>query len=188
MKWFSSDWHIGHKNVLKYSDRPFECIEDMNEIIIDNMMSPLKKGDIFYYLGDIGYGKEAYWMINNRIPRGVQFFWIPGNHDKKLTHFTKNNNNKIQIAPPIMDIALKGNKVTLCHYPMLTWNQSHRNAWQLFGHHHINGHGSDQLDNFTKGKQLNVCCEFHDYNPLSEERIVALMQQKGDNWDFIPRN
>ena len=56
--YFSSDFHLGRKNILKYDNRPFESIELMNETIISNLESLLKKGDNFYYLGDLSFEKD----------------------------------------------------------------------------------------------------------------------------------
>ena len=50
MKYFTSDWHIGHENVIKFSDRPFKSIEAMNQTIIDMVLDTVKKGDRYYWL------------------------------------------------------------------------------------------------------------------------------------------
>ena len=34
--WFTSDLHLHHKNVIKYSKRPFQDIDQMNEAFIAN--------------------------------------------------------------------------------------------------------------------------------------------------------
>lgn len=36
MIWFTSDTHFGHENVLKFTDRPWETIWQMNDAIVDN--------------------------------------------------------------------------------------------------------------------------------------------------------
>ena len=37
MIWFTSDTHFGHENVLKFTDRPWETIWQMNDAIVDNI-------------------------------------------------------------------------------------------------------------------------------------------------------
>lgn len=37
MIWFTSDTHFGHENVLKFTDRPWETIQQMNSSIVANI-------------------------------------------------------------------------------------------------------------------------------------------------------
>lgn len=37
MIWFTSDTHFGHENVLKFTDRPWETIWQMNDAIVDSI-------------------------------------------------------------------------------------------------------------------------------------------------------
>jgi len=34
--WFTSDYHLGHANIIKYCNRPFKGIDQMNSTIIRN--------------------------------------------------------------------------------------------------------------------------------------------------------
>ena len=182
MKWFSSDWHLGHGNVIKFSDRPFASVQEMNTTILKNMYAPLKKGDILYYLGDLSWSKSAYERAFDELPEGVEFVWILGNHDKKQWKQFKH------LATSVADfkeINISGTLVTLCHYPMLTWNKSHYNSWMLFGHHHNKSHGTHEIEQRTMGKMLNVNCEFNDYKPYSEMDLARIMAEKPNNWDYI---
>jgi calcineurin-like phosphoesterase family protein len=181
MKYFTSDWHLGHKLMLRLGHRPFKTMDEMNNTIIDNMFKVLKKGDILYFLGDLGWDNSIIDYFFNNKPKGVQFHWILGNHDKNSAKYSK----FCESISPIKEVKVEGNTIVLCHYPLTTWNKSHFNSFMLYGHHHIGSHGTDKLDVHTEGKMLNVNVEFNDYKPWSEKDILAYMKEQPDNWDFI---
>lgn len=181
MKWFTSDWHLSHKNIIRFSDRPFDDLEKMDDKIISNMLDVIKPGDEIFNLGDISWGQEAMWKMFNQLPDRVQFHWILGNHDKGFEKFRE----RCTSISLIKETKIQGHPVTMCHYPMVSWNKSHYNAWMLFGHHHVGTENSpDLLTNKTRGKMLNVNVEFHDFKMWSENEIVEIMGKKPDNWNF----
>jgi len=181
MQYFSSDWHLGHSKTIEFSNRPFKDIKEMDSMIISNMISPLKKGDDFYFLGDLAFDIPSAAKFFNQLPKGVKFFWILGNHERTAKEF---QHYCIQ-QTPMKEIRIQKAHVTLCHYPMITWNRSHYNSWQLYGHHHISSHGHEKIPLLAAGKQLNVNLEFHDYKPWSEDEVVEYMSKRPDNWDII---
>lgn len=51
-----ADTHFNHTNIIKYCDRPFNNVKEMNETIINNWNKVIGKDDIVYHLGDLGLG------------------------------------------------------------------------------------------------------------------------------------
>lgn len=184
MKWFSSDWHLSHENVLAWSSRPFKTIDDMNKVIIKNTINAVNPGDDFYFLGDLSWDQNVTKDFFAQWPYNANFHWILGNHEKKQW---KQFESKCASISMLKEVNINKTKVVLCHYPMLTWNKSHYNSWMLFGHHHKNSHGSGVIDTLTRGKMLNVNVEFHYFMPWSEKEVEEYMSKRPNNWDYIEK-
>src|SRR4051812_25435002 len=78
---FTSDHHFGHANIIRYSERPFADVEEMNESLITNWNAVVGENDVVYHLGDIFMtplpaAKAIRRQLNGRIRL------IRGNHDK----------------------------------------------------------------------------------------------------------
>lgn len=78
--YFTSDWHIGHKNSIVFDNRPFRDVDHMHEVLINNYNASVKDGDVCYFLGDIGLTKSD--VIKDVISKlnGTKVL-ILGNHD-----------------------------------------------------------------------------------------------------------
>ena len=65
MIFFTSDLHLGHKNIIRLCGRPFESVEEMDEILIDNWNKKIHRCDTVYILGDILFRNEkpAAWYL-----------------------------------------------------------------------------------------------------------------------------
>lgn len=75
-----SDTHFFHKNIIKYCNRPFANIEEMNEALIKNWNNTVKDEDLIIHLGDIGLGNKT--QIAEVISKLKGRKWlIMGNHD-----------------------------------------------------------------------------------------------------------
>ena len=61
MKFYTSDLYFNHGNIIRYENRPFDTVEEMNETLIRNWNRKVKKGDEVYILGDFTFsdGKTA---------------------------------------------------------------------------------------------------------------------------------
>jgi calcineurin-like phosphoesterase family protein len=63
--YFSSDHHFSHSNVIKYCNRPYTSVQEMNEDLIQRWNNQVKPEDTVYYLGDFSLGKNAVREITN---------------------------------------------------------------------------------------------------------------------------
>jgi calcineurin-like phosphoesterase family protein len=79
MIYFSSDHHFGHSNIIKYCNRPYSSVEEMNEKLIENWNATVKPEDTVYYLGDFSLSTKPVKEITPKL-NGHKLL-IPGNHD-----------------------------------------------------------------------------------------------------------
>lgn len=169
MIYFISDTHFFHTNIIKFCNRPFKNVEEMNYILIENWQRTVQPNDTVYFLGDFTWDIEKGIKIWQRL-NGNKIF-IAGNHDRKFTD--------ILGVFPYQIFELHHNKtiITMCHYPMVCWNRSHFNAPLLYGHTH-------QGEVPLKGKMLNVCVENTNYTPISIDEVFARLEKMPDNWNY----
>lgn len=185
--YFTSDLHLGHENIIKYCNRPFKSVEDMDQAIIDRWNKTVKPEDTVFILGDISFYKnvDRTAAILKALPGEKIAIW--GNHDKKIRKDI-NILTAFVAAADIMEIYVddeagvflpgvergKGGrqKVVLCHYSMRVWNKSHAGAWQLYGH----SHGS--LPDNPNSLSLDVGVDCWDFTPVSYFQIKERMAKK----------
>jgi len=165
--WFTSDTHYGHANVIKYCNRPFETVEEMDNILIANYNSRVMPNDTVYHLGDFSLGRDAdriLQRLNGRI------HLILGNHDK-LKPYVR---DMFESVSAYKEITEYDTKIVMCHYAFRVWNKSHHGSWNLHGHSHGNLPAI--------GKQLDVGVDSHNYFPISLSEVKAIMDKKA----FVP--
>ena len=83
-RWVTSDLHLGHTNIIKYCNRPFINITEMNRVLVDNWNSLISENDIVYFIGDLAFdwnNTTDYWLL--QFNGDVKF--IIGNHDRPET-------------------------------------------------------------------------------------------------------
>jgi calcineurin-like phosphoesterase family protein len=85
--WFTADYHIGHANILKYCNRPFQDVEEMDESILENFDSLIEKNSIIFFLGDIAFGDDLTRRVLTLMLQKGEVHFIRGNHDM----ISKNN-------------------------------------------------------------------------------------------------
>lgn len=79
MIYLTSDQHYFHNNIIKYCNRPFLTVEEMNEGLISNYNSIVNPEDTCYFLGDFTFSFEKAKLILPRL-NGKKIL-IAGNHD-----------------------------------------------------------------------------------------------------------
>ncbi|MGX7030330.1 metallophosphoesterase [Vagococcus zengguangii] len=84
MKYFIADLHLYHENVIRFCERPFANVEEMNDTLIHNWNQVVTPKDDVYILGDFivrGSGEEANKILQQL--NGKKYL-IKGNHEHYL--------------------------------------------------------------------------------------------------------
>jgi len=133
MFYFTSDNHFWHGNIIKYCNRPFASVEDMNRVMISNWNEIVMPEDTIFHIGDFGLcksseapdaPKDPFKFIRNQLNGNIIF--IAGNHD---------GNNKNRSIIESMIIIHGGHKIFLTHNPKYFRKDI---EWNFCGHTHGN--------------------------------------------------
>ena len=168
--YFSSDYHLGHKNVIKYDNRPFKSIEEMNDEIIARHNEVVDVDDDFYFLDDFSFDRRRTEEWLQRL-NGNKYF-IRGNHDgdDTIKLYQKYGTYLGELA----EVTVGGQRIVLCHYAMLVWNKSHRGVWHLYGH----SHQSLPEDPHSLSFDCGIMRKGYEYTPLSFMQVGREMSGK----------
>lgn len=129
--YFSSDHHFGHRNIIKYCNRPFTDVDHMDSVMINNWNSVVTPNDTVYYVGDFQIHPDS----NKYLPRlNGKKILIKGNHDYEHKSILKSLHWHEQHDILVMNA--HNTKIILCHYGMRVWPKAHKGSVMLYGHSH----------------------------------------------------
>lgn len=163
--WYTADTHFGHENILRFCQRPFATISQMDGKLIENLWHHVSPEDHLWVLGDFAFGRKAkdskyLQQVFDQLP-GAEKHLIIGNHDLaptlELPWDSISHLKELRDGP-------QNQLHTLCHYPMITWNLARRGALQLFGHVHNNWRGSRNA--------VNVGVDVWDFQPVTFSEVA----------------
>ena len=80
--YFTSDWHFGHKAILKY--RKFDTIKEHDQTFIDNFNKTVNKRDTVFFMGDIAFTSESLKQLKELRHCHKKILYL-GNHDTLKT-------------------------------------------------------------------------------------------------------
>jgi len=185
MRFFTSDWHIGHENIIKFCDRPFASVKDMNQSILNTMNRAVGPEDELWILGDLAMGDWDASMNSMKQLVAGKIFLVPGNHDKchpmhKKAEQYRNRYVSVgmEITAPHVKTHLAGQSVWVSHFPyvgdsgyvdrFVDWRLKDTGSWLVCGHVHEKWRQA--------GRQINVGVDAWGGNPVSEDTIKQMIK------------
>ena len=163
MIWFTADTHFGHAKIIEYCNRPFSCVEEMDEELIRRWNSQVDVEDEVYFLGDFCL-KDPHKYVKRLTGK---IFYINGSHDKNMRGYVCPND--IVWIEALDDEYGNPRRIVMCHYAMRSWSRSHYASWHLFGHHH------GKLE--PHGLSFDVGVDTNDFYPYSLEDVEHKMKK-----------
>lgn len=178
--WFASDYHFCHSNIIKYDNRPFANVQEMDHTLIENWNELVDVNDTVIYMGDLcfdrsgGAAKSIVDQLNGKI------HFVLGNHDKekdirKLGRF-ETVSDYINLSILDEENPRKYQGIMIMHYPILSWDKSHHGEWHLHGHCHQSLVPNNP--EYYKRKVLDMGCNGWDYKPVSYTQIKEIMKNR----------
>lgn len=162
--WIISDPHFDHKNIIRYTNRPFWSIEQMNEHILWNWNNKIKSDDLVFFLGDMAFGRgsrKARWWLTQLNGRKI---YLKGSHDKEIRP-----TSVLDKVLFVCDCVVL--RTDACTYLLVhdSFNKPYWfHGWVVHGHYHDT---RPYLD--TKWKRVNVSVEMTDYKPITVRQLVT---------------
>lgn len=163
MNWFTSDMHFGHGNIIKYCNRPFKDLAEMQSTLVLNWMQTIGQDDTVFHLGDFSFmGRENTMRLLASLSGNKIFF--KGNHQ---------GHPKTIIDSMI--IRHEGHRIHLNHYPELASPL----MMSLVGHVHQNWKVQYHIN--TDGSRgfpiVNVGIDAWNFRPVSLDEIIKYLKE-----------
>ncbi len=166
--------HFGHKNIIKYCNRPL----NHDDIMVERWHKTVKPEDTILHLGDlmVWYNMDEKWeRVIRELPGDKHL--ILGNHDKaKKEEYEKLG---FTIHDPFF-AKIGGRVVYFSHYPTLLDNLSDRLS--VHGHIHNNKLKQDTHNIHHNLRFRNVSVEVVDYTPV---RLKDVLSNDYKIWDGV---
>ena len=165
MIYFTSDTHFLHANILKYCDRPFKDVNEMNAVLMRNWNSVVGKDDLVIHCGDFMFGNKKHCSAILERLNGEKIL-VHGNHDPKEVRTAIGWKE----TAASMEFEHEGFTFKLKHFP---WNFAETidnyNGDGTIIHCHGHTHNSKpQLHN----NSINLSVEHWNYTPVSIETVI----------------
>ena len=189
--WIVADWHLRHKNILKYDDRPFSTIEEHDKTIIERTNEKVKEDDRLIYVGDMVFGEKKFEaVIDFRKKINCKNIWyVRGNHDGESFYGADGKLIRKGWSYEQKDYAIEQLRLFKCiedvlyvkwtiphlftsHYAHRTWPGQGKGTIHIYAHSHHN------LPDDPHSFSMDVGCNGNNYYPYSMVDIRAWMNLK----------
>lgn len=170
--WMISDCHFFHGNIIKYCNRPYSSISEMNEQLIINWNSIVKETDEIFILGDFAFNSIPVHLSETILSqlKGIKHL-IRGNHDRKEL----SKSIYFKSTSDILEVKINHQAFILSHYPLDSWHN------QFYGTYHFHGHIHSHPKNFNytrhRSRRLDIGVDNNNYFPININQCIEKLDQ-----------
>lgn len=192
-KLYISDNHFGHTNIIRYTNRPFSHVDEMDRVMMDKLREAEASGGALYHLGDFSFKISRVVARFGGFEHPERHVLLPGNHDRVRKerelqaahqffgtvagHEKMWRDNTLVVED---EVDGKVFKVLLSHMPQKDLRGCDVN---LYGHTHNTAQKDpprfkDEHPWLAAGlpTHFNVCVEHLNYQPRSLKEIFRMRQ------------
>lgn len=170
-----SDTHFYHKNVIRYCNRPYCTVEEMNWSLINNWNQFINYDDIVIFCGDFCFcrtaeKKEVTSALTEQL-NGYKII-VKGNHDFKSLKYTDCGWDGEFYQEWIFN-----DRFSFRHRPDNLLTDAENFDFIFYGHVH------DKLLDWAPINCINVCVDANDFRPLditnyfTSDELILLQKQ-----------
>lgn len=170
MDYYISDTHFGHANIIRFTGRPFDSVEEMDKALIANWNARVGPDDHVWHLGDFGY-RNSMSAANYLAQLNGHKHLIIGNHDHKSLMRQVDLDTWFETVAYATSRTDAGNRrIWMSHYPLLS---PPKRIWCLYGHVHNDRDAAHWPLLRNMDMALNCCVEVNNYMPVTFEELLV---------------
>jgi len=167
-RYLISDHHFGHANIIKYTDRPFTSVGEMNNTLLDRHYETVEDDAVLIHLGDVAMDMQDGRETITYFEQLDGDLLLRGNHDVGL--------DPTDAPFPVLESCVLEHeefRFFCTHKPENIpedWED-----WAIHGHMHNN-----DVENFPfvayDERRVNVSSELLNYRPVRLGDLTALLR------------
>lgn len=212
MRYYIADLHFGHGGLNNRMDnRKFESVEAMDEYMIAQWNSRVRRNDEVVILGDFAIYKHGE-QVNQLLTRlkGRKTL-ILGNHDEFIDK-KDFRSELLEKITPYIELNDNKRKIIISHYPIMCYNGQYRydsegnpKTYMLYGHVHntfdevLIQEYQEQVRKHQRAIQgskeevpipcqmINCFCMFSDYIPLTLDEWIQVDRERREKLKCIEK-
>lgn len=167
--WTTSDTHFSHGNIIKYCQRGFKSIYEMDQALINNWNSLVSPNDLVYHLGDFSFQSDRYRKhLNGKI------ILVCGNHDKRKYDYLFDE------VVDLVEIKIGEFNCVMEHLPIFIdgkYKKGFEPDFTLLDKYDfiISGHVHEKY--IVNGKNINVGVDVWNFKPIEISDLAKFLRK-----------